>query len=274
MNERVHKIHEDEAARAFSEQSSVFDKLYASNTIVQYKRQRVRAHIEQHMSPGSHILELNAGTGEDAIYFASQGHRVHASDISGAMLGKLVNKAKDHKLQNKITSEICSFTDLQHLKDKGPYDIIFSNFAGLNCTPALNQVLQSMPGLLKNGGIVTLVIMPKFCLWETMLMFKGKFKTAFRRFFSSKGVSAHIEGHYFLCWYYNPSYILNYIRDNFELLGIEGLCTIVPPSYIELFAEKYPRMYRFLTKKEGQLKNKWPWKQIGDYYIISFKKTR
>jgi hypothetical protein len=46
----------------------------------------------------------------------------------------------------------------------------------------------------------------------------------------------------------------------------------VPPSYIEKFAEKHPLIFDFLKRKEERLKSKWPWKSIGDYYIITMKK--
>jgi hypothetical protein len=58
----------------------------------------------------------------------------------------------------------------------------------------------------------------------------------------------------------------------FELLGLEGLCTMVPPSYIEHFAEKRPRLYAWLRGLEDRWKGSWPWRAIGDYYIISFRK--
>ncbi|MGN6639143.1 MAG: hypothetical protein ACTHJ8_09550, partial [Mucilaginibacter sp.] len=125
---------------------------------------------------------------------------------------------------------------------------------------------------LNPGGLATLVVLPKFCLWETLLVFKGKFRTAFRRFFSDKGCKARVEGIYFKCWYYNPSYILKRIKNDFELIDIEGLCTIVPPSYIEGFAEKHSSAFKFLRKWENRLKNRWPWVYIGDYYIISLRK--
>ena len=137
------------------------------------------------------------------------------------------------KFQKLISCELCSFTALENLRQKGPYDMIFSNFAGLNCTGELDKVLASFSSLLKPKGIVTLVIMPKFCLWEFMLIFKGKFKTATRRFFSRNGRKANVEGHHFKCWYYNPSYVIKYLKKDFDLLDIEGLCTFVPPSYIE-----------------------------------------
>jgi ubiquinone/menaquinone biosynthesis C-methylase UbiE len=228
--------------------------------------------VTQFILPNSNVLELNSGTGEDAVWFAQNGHAVHATDIAKGMQEQLQQKVKALNLQQRVTNELISFTQLQNLQQQKKYDYIFSNFAGLNCTGELDKVLQSFSGLLKAGGKVTLVILPKFCLWEFLLLFKGKFKTAFRRLFSRNGVTAHVEGENFTCWYYNPSFVLRQLREEFELLSIEGLCTIVPPSYIQGFAEKYPRIYNFLKMSENKWKAKWPWKFIGDYYIISLQK--
>jgi len=266
-------INEQRAESAFSTQSVIFDELYSTNTIINYKRNRVHSHVLKLLKPGSSILELNSGTGEDALFFARHGHRVHATDISTGMQEQLKKKVAAQGMGDLISTELCSYTQLTQLENQGPYDHIFSNFAGLNCTNELDKVLASFNRLLKPGGTVTLVILPKFCLWETLMLFKGKFRTAFRRFFAGKGAKAHIEGVYFKCWYYDPSFVIRQLKDNFDVVGLEGLCTIVPPSYIEGFAEKHPRTYAFLKSKEDKLKTSWPWKYIGDYYIISLKKT-
>ena len=271
MNQPMH-INEQHAANAFTQQSKTFDNLYQDNTIIQYKRQRVWQHIQPLLKPNSYILELNSGTGEDAIWLAKQGHFVHATDLSSGMLEVLKQKVVLAGQQERVTSQMVSFTQLGMLAPCKPYDMVFSNFAGLNCTGDLDKVLQSLSGLVKSGGYVTLVLLPRFCLWEFLLLFKGKFKTACRRLISRNGATAHIDGHYFKCWYYNPSFIIKQLKKDFDLRYLEGLCTIVPPSYIDHFAEKHPVVYQFLKNKEGILKNKWPWKYIGDYYIISFKK--
>lgn len=265
-------IEERKAKQAFSRQAPVFDKFYANNTIIQYKRKRVREHVEQFIRPQSSILELNAGTGDDAIYFAGLGHHVHATDISPVMQEVLVKKANSGGFTNKITTELCSFTLLEELKKPGPYDYIFSNFAGLNCTDKLDKVLSSLTSLVKPDGYITLVLLPKFCLWEFLLLFKGKFKEAFRRFAGKKGAKAHIEGEYFRCWYYNPSFVKRVLKKDFDMVALEGLCTLVPPSYIEHFAEKHPAWYKRLAKKEDKWKSKWPWRSVGDYYIITLKR--
>jgi ubiquinone/menaquinone biosynthesis C-methylase UbiE len=269
------KLNEKQAASAFGKQALVFDAYDAGNSIIGYKRDRVRQHVLPHLPPAGSILELNAGTGEDALYFASHGHRVHATDIAAGMQRKLREKVAAQGMGERVSTEICSFTALETLRNKGPYDLIFSNFAGLNCTRELAKVLRSFDPLLKPGGKVTLVILPPFCLWELLLVFRGRFKTAFRRFFSKRnGAPARVEGVPFRCWYYPASFVIRTLeKENFELLGREGLCTIVPPSYIEGFAEKHPRLYRFLRTREDRWKEKWPWRAIGDYYIISFVKA-
>jgi ubiquinone/menaquinone biosynthesis C-methylase UbiE len=272
MSGLVENINEQYTADAFTAQSAIFDEIYSNDTIIKYKRQRVRDHVLKYLKPHGTILELNSGTGEDAIFFAKHGHKVHATDISEGMQRRMSEKVNGQGLQGKISMELCSYTQLDSLSAKGPYDYIFSNFAGLNCTGELDKVLLSLSQLLNSNGVITLVVLPKFCLWETLLLFKGKVKTAFRRFFSNNGQKAHLEGVYFTCWYYNPSYIIKTLTPSFDLLSIEGLCTIVPPSYIQGFAEKYPRTYNFLKKTEDKLKCKWPWKNIGDYYIISLRK--
>jgi hypothetical protein len=163
---------------------------------------------------------------------------------------------------------------LAGLEQKGPYDLIFSNFAGLNCTRHLDEVLASFAPLVKPGGLVTLVILPPFSLWETMLLFRGNFRTAFRRLRSGRnGAPAQVEGIPFRCWYYSPSFVRQALKASFEMIKLEGLCTIVPPSYIEHFPEKHPIAWNFLLARENKWRDRWPWRNIGDYYIISFRKT-
>lgn len=272
MNDTLHTINEEAAAIAFSKQAPIFDDLYAGDIIIQYKRKRVRDHVLSFLKPESAILELNAGTGDDAIFFAQKGHTVHATDISDIMQSMLKEKVKRYDLESSISRELRSFTDLKNLFNRGPYDLIFSNFAGLNCTHELSKVLLSFNNLLKPGGYVTLVILPKFCLWESLLLFKGKFKTAFRRFSGHKGSKARVEGELFRCWYYNPSFVKRTLKDSFNVISVEGLCTLVPPSYVEKFAERHSKTYKFLERREHHWKTKWPWKNIGDYYIITLQK--
>ena len=118
MNKQFYQTSEQQAALAFSQQAAVFDGLYAGNSIVQYKRKRVRDHLMQRLGPGSHILELNAGTGDDAIFFAKNGYYVHATDIAAGMQEKLQEKVLANGLTDYISNEQCSYTALAQLITK------------------------------------------------------------------------------------------------------------------------------------------------------------
>ena len=268
----VHQTYEQQAAAAFGKQAIHFDELYQGNAIIQYKRDRVRKHLLEFLPHNASVLELNAGTGDDAIWLANQGHKVHATDIAKGMQDVLTRKVMAAGIQNRITSELRSFTDLANLESRGPYDCIFSNFAGLNCTGEMEKVITSFSPLLKQGGIVTLVLLPKFCLWEFSLLLKGKFKTATRRFFAGNGRRARVENEYFKCWYYNPSDIIWFTKKDFDVLRVEGLCSFVPPSYMEGFAEKHSKLFAKLVGLEERYGLSWPWRSIGDYFIITLKK--
>jgi ubiquinone/menaquinone biosynthesis C-methylase UbiE len=127
MNKAAPAMNEQAAATAFSKQAPLFDTLYSSDSIIQYKRMRVRECVIKSLGPESHILELNAGTGDDAIFFAQRGHTLHATDISAGMQSLLEEKVIKNDLQNYITYELVSYTNLENLFDRGPYDMIFSN---------------------------------------------------------------------------------------------------------------------------------------------------
>src|SRR3954463_12733312 len=157
-----HHTNEAGAAAAFSRQSGVFDQIYGKDGVIGYKRDRVRKHMLGLLKADGNLLELNCGTGEDALFFAQKGFRVHATDISEAML-TVVNEKAGFLSDVQLTTEQCSFTQLAHLNNHGPFDAVYSNFGGLNCTGELEKVLQSLPRLVKPGGLVTLVIISPFC---------------------------------------------------------------------------------------------------------------
>lgn len=274
MSETIYQTPEEKAAAAFTKQSAVFDDLYGEDGMIRYKRNRVREHLLSVLKPQSHVLELNCGTGEDACWLAAQAHSVFATDIAAGMLAQANRKIREAQLDHLITTQLLSFTELDQLAGRQQFDHIFSNFAGLNCTGELEKVLHSFSSLLRPGGRVTLVLLPSFCLWETLLVFRGKFKTAFRRFFARKGRKARVEGMDFRCWYYNASTVKRMMQEEYRCIGVEGLCTIVPPSYIEGFDQQYPKLFHWLADQEGKRKKAWPWRSIGDYYIISFEKIR
>ncbi len=258
------------AKEAFSEQSSEFDEIYSKNIITNYGRQRIRTLLDKFLDPNSEILELNGGTGEDAIYLAKQGHTVHSTDISDDMIGIMNTKIQKENLSKQITTRQLDYHQLEQL-DGHKYDLIYSNFGGLNCTKNLDQVLETMPSLLKTNGKICLVVMPSTSLWELLIALKGNFKLAFRRL-KKNGTPSHITGKHFLSWYYSPSFIKNQLKESCKTLAIEALCVCVPPVYYERHISSRPGLFRFFKGCENLLKAKRPFRSLGDYFIIILEK--
>ena len=117
------------------------------------------------------------------------------------MLEKLAAKVDRLSLSSLVSYQLLSFTELEKLDIK-QFDYIFSNFGGLNCTDNLSNVFKHFSKLLTPQGRVTLVIIPPICPWEIALMFKGNFKTAFRRL-KKGGIMANVEGIELETYYYS-----------------------------------------------------------------------
>ena len=255
---------------AFSKQSAFFDDIYEHNAINLWMRNKARNEALKFLKAGDNMLELNCGTGIDTMFFAQKGFTVHATDNADGMLKHVSEKVASYGMQNNITVQKCSFNDLSQLGGR-KFDYIFSNFSGLNCTDDLAKVLRDIDTVLQPGGTFTFVIMPRVCPWELLMALKGNFKTAFRRF-KKNGTSAHIEGVYFRCYYYNPSYVLKNIGSNFELLSLAGLASFVPPPFMENFPEHHPRLFRILEKIENAVCKRAPFTSWCDQYAITMRK--
>jgi ubiquinone/menaquinone biosynthesis C-methylase UbiE len=256
-------------AEAFSLTAEKYDGFAVDHPHLTRMRGKVYSHLGRFLPPGSHILELNAGTGTDAVQLAQIGYSVHATDIAPGMLQRLSDKVDQLQLDQQITFQECSFTNLESLQG-GPFDAVFSDLGGLNCIPDLSLVIRSLPGVLKPGGLVTWVLMPPICLWELGLMFTGQFRLALRRL-SPNGTRSHLEGKYFNVYYFTPRQARKWFGSQFQLLALEGLSVITPTAESKNLARHFPRFYRALCWLDDRLSTRWPWWGWGDFYIMTLR---
>ena len=70
----------------FDEMAADYDRSFTTSTIGSLMRQAVWWRLDACFRPGDRVLELNCGTGADAIHLARRGVRVLATDIAPAML--------------------------------------------------------------------------------------------------------------------------------------------------------------------------------------------
>jgi SAM-dependent methyltransferase len=255
--------------RAFSKQSSQYDQEDKTNPVLQDMRLQVYHHVKKFVKPQSSILELNAGTGIDALHFVSEGHRVHATDLSDGMIEQIQKKISVKGLQSQLSCQQLSYNHLNDINGK-KFDFVFSNFGGLNCIEDLSQVTRHLPALLNEGAYVTWVIMPPVCLWELLGLIKGRGKKALRRFHKS-GVRAHLEGEYFTTYYHSLKDVRSAFGPSFKFVSSEGLAALSPQPHRGDFTLKYPRLYRNLRGLDSAVRSHFPFNRWADHIIVTFR---
>src|SRR5512144_2754672 len=100
----------DTIAEAFSRTAEKYDSFANDHPNQTRMRNKVYAHIQRFVPAGLRILELNAGTGTDAVELARRGYQVHATDIALGMLERLQDKIDRYELNQRITWQQLSFT--------------------------------------------------------------------------------------------------------------------------------------------------------------------
>ena len=256
-------------AEAFSRTAEKYDAFAEDHPHLTRIRDKVYAHVTRHTPQGARILELNAGTGTDAVALARRGYHIHATDIAPGMLERLRDKAERFDLRGRVTFQLLSFTDLNKVHG-APFEVVFSNLGGLNCVPDLSPVIQQLPNVLRPNGLVTWTLMPPICLWEMAEIFRGHVGQAFRRF-TRRGTRAYLEGLDFTVYYFAPQKVLEWFGNDYDCLAIEGLSVITPTAESKNFAKRYGRLYRILCWLDDRLASRSPWRGWGDFFIITLR---
>lgn len=255
--------------RAFSEKAKVYDIYGKSNLIVKNSRNKVRRHILQYLNENDKILELNGGTGEDAVFFAKKGYKIHVIDIAEGMLNKINQKIQLNSLESVLSYEKQSFHNLKAL-NKNKYDLIFSNFGGLNCSHDLRSVFDQLPLVLKARGYVTFVVMPPICPWEILNVF-WNLKTGLRRIPSIFGIpiKSNVSGTTINTYYYSYNTIAKLFKSKFNIIDKESISLFSPPSFMDIFPIRHPKLYKNLLKADNRLLKYFPFYKYGDFIIIT-----
>ncbi len=257
---------QNQVAAAFSRKAGVYDSFGRDHVNLQRMREKVYGQVMRWTPLGSHILELNAGTGLDAVALVERGYRVHATDIAPGMVAEMEKKRKALALHGRFTTQLCSFTELDQVQD-GSFDAIFSNFGGLNCVADLTAVAHHLPQVLRPGGILTWVIMPPVCPWELALMLKD-WRVAMRRL-RRGGVVASVEGVQFRTFYFTPGQVQKALGPAFRTLELHGLSVVTPTADNDRFARRYPRLFGWLVRLDDWLCQRPLFNRMGDFFILS-----
>ena len=253
-----------------------YDKEFTDTLIGKAQRDLVWEYLNKQLPENKelNILELNCGTGEDAVFMAGKGHQVLATDNATKMLEVTSQKAFDFGLEEKIRIQHCSLDTIQQNDFPEKFDLIFSDFGGLNCISPdkLKVFFETSTALLKSDGRMILVIMGRFCLWESLYyMAKMKIKSAFRRL-NRKSVNAKVGEEEMSIWYYSAGNIKKSSKDKFEVNCVLPVGIFIPPSYLNPFFKPRIKLFAFLLKMEKKVKKISFYHKIADHYLIDLKR--
>jgi len=262
--------HYQNVAEAFSRKSLVYDAFGENHANMARMRRKFYDHVAAVMPGGSRLLEINAGTGQDAVELVRRGFRVHATDFAPGMVAAIEEKIDRYGLGDRLTVEARSFTELDSVAG-GPFDGVYSNSGGLNCISNLAAVTRQLPALLRPGGRVTAVIMPRICPWELAVIPKD-FRVGTRRLHRN-GVVAHVEGVYFRTWYFSAGQAARAFGPRFRRVRLEGLSVFTPTADNKTFAVNHPRLFSTLVQLDDALSTVTPFNGWGDFYILTMELT-
>lgn len=257
----------------FDDAAEDYDRRFTETEIGRVLRGSVWRHLDEVLAPGSTVLELGSGTGEDALWLAGRGHRVRATDVSPGMLEQARRKIDDAGVADRVRF---ARLDLAAIGREGeppeaPFDAVFSNFGALNCIEDCRELAAVLHRWLRPGGRAVFVVMGPVCLWE--IVWHGlhlRPRTATRRWHD--GRTATIGEHQSLrVWYPSPARMSRQLRPWFDTRQTLGIGSVVPPTDAAVLVRNRPALLDRLDLME----RRWAHRLAGiaDHYLLSLERS-
>jgi ubiquinone/menaquinone biosynthesis C-methylase UbiE len=262
---------QNQALQAFDTLAPRYDDLFTRSMIGRAQRGAVWEVLSGIFEPGAHILELNCGTGEDALFLARHDISVVACDGSEGMIRTARKRMQDEAPGAAIQFELLPTEQLAQLHPRTRFDGALSNFSGLNCVANLDQAAWDLASLLRPRAPVLICLSTRFCLAETLcFLLRGNFRKAFRR---APGV-AHVKVSGYTVKVHYPT--LHEVRRAFfpwfRLRSCRGIGLAVPPSYLEPLIRRYPRLLRLLRWIDQRISHLPLLRIMGDHMLLHFER--
>lgn len=249
-----------------------YDTVFTHSAIGKRQRHLVYQFLESNLHRWHSIFEINCGTGEDAIFFAQKGKEIIATDISQNMIETAEKKASPLFLTNLKFQEL-DINNIQSFPTDKKYDLLFSNFGGLNClNPDELKIFLSavQKRILNTNGSIVMVLMSKGSIWESLFYLKKlNFKKAFRRM-TNKALEVNVEGKAVATNYYNPSFFKS-LQKEFHLKQIQTVGFFLPPSYLEDYFKRKPKLLNTLFWLEKKCSKLSFLAGFSDHYLIELQ---
>ncbi len=250
-----------------------YDDTFTFTRIGQAQRNAVWRDLATTFHSGERILEIGCGTGVDACFLAKRGVRVVACDSSSRMVAVTECRVHENRLQKLVQPLQLHAEDIQALQASERFGGAFSNFGALNCVEDMAQFADDLANLMKPGAKALLCWIGPFCLWETVWYLScGRSKKAFRRF--QRNVIANIGGGASLRVHYpTVRELAKVFAPQFRITAIRGIGVAVPPSYLESWAQRHPKLFQLCEKIDSFLGTVPCVRMLADHVLIEFERT-
>ena len=266
-------IAQPQAALVFDQMAREYDDVFTNSMIGRAQRDAVWNVLTRVFQRGDHVLELNCGTGEDALFLARNGVSVTACDASQQMIKIASSRLRTEAPDAPIMFNILPTERLRELQSAPMFDGAFSNFSGLNCVADLRQTAEDLATLLFPGAPLLVCLSTRFCLWE-MLWFAlhGNFRKAFRR---CPGHATAKAGEFTVDVYYPTVRRLKTLfSPSFVLRSCTGVGVTVPPSYVEAWIRNHPKLLSMLGTVDKAISSYPGFRVLGDHVLLHFERVQ
>lgn len=259
----------EQSPAPFDDAAEDYDRRFTETEIGRVLRGAVWRHLDDVLAPGSSVLELGCGTGEDALWLAGRDHRVLATDVSSGMLEKARRKIDAAGVTDRVRVAPLDLAAIGNEPDppEAPFDAVFSNFGVLNCLEDCRELASVLHRWLRPGGRAVFVIMGPVCLWE--IAWYGlhlRPRTAARRWRNGRKVTIG-EHHSIRVWYPSPARMRDRLKPWFATRQTLGVGSVVPPTDAASLVRKRPA----LLNRLDLIERRWAHRLSGiaDHYLLS-----
>lgn len=247
-----------------------YERDFITTLIGQKLRAAVWRDLDRAFHPGQRVLELNCGTGLDAVHLAQRGISVLGCDISGGMIEKARQHSCIAELGGSIEFRVLATEEIGML-DEAPFDGAFSNFSGLNCVEELTAVRQNLARLLRPGARAVLCMLGRFVPWEICwFLMHGDASKTMRRLRingSCDAAPGELKVHY-----YSRREIVRSFAPEFRLRKWKGLGIVLPPSYVESWARRFPKVTNTMAGADRLLGYVPGFRSMADFVLLEFER--
>jgi ubiquinone/menaquinone biosynthesis C-methylase UbiE len=260
-----------ETLQAFDQLAGTYDELFTHSLIGRAQRDAVWDTLKNTLRAGTRVLEINCGTGEDALFLARHQIAVVACDGAGAMIATARKRLEVEGPEAEIVFQELATEHLWQLRPAKPFNGALSNFSGLNCVADLEQVARELARLLEAKAPLVICLSTRFCLAEiAWYCLHGRFRKAFRR--ASGSTIAHLGPYAVEVYYPTLRRITRIFSPWFCLRSCKGIGVAVPPSYLEAVIRRWPALCRHLREVDRRIAHLPGVRILGDHMLLHFER--